>query len=79
MALVGFFGIRFPFKTQVRNSDMKVVLKFAYGAARCTVHTLVLLATRIDFNLNCCLKQSEKVLAFSTVIFENSKSRGSIH
>ena len=40
-------------------------------------HILVL-ATRIDFSINFCLKQPEKMLAFFYGNFENSKSRGSI-
>ena len=37
------------------------------------------IATRIDFSINFCLKQPEKMLAFFYGNFENSKSRGSIH
>ena len=36
-------------------------------------------ATRIDSNLNFCVKQPQKVLAFFYGNFDNSKSGGSIH
>ena len=36
-------------------------------------------ATRIDFSINFCLKQPEKMLAFFYGNFENSKSGGSMH